>query len=452
MALVAAGAGLLAALRPDSGRSAVPAGEAAGVLRIRSAPNTYYVPRYTRSGRAPLPTQYQVDLGAAAAAPGTARGAVRRIRVTFGLAALLGKTEIWGVNKGYGCVRSGVRVTCSLHDIDFGEGALLVPFSVKPAPAAQRGPAGDVTITVRSANAPTVHHTTRVIVGSPYLTARQHSGTVTGVRPGGEVRLTPGFGNKGDTDVDGGISVLVSVSDATLLPRYGNCRYDKSKGATKAQCDFPGPLRAGTAYEATGPFTAVAGRTARSGSVGYGVWRTGDLDYRSRLPASAPRGSGAPLGLRPVDGTRFTGVRLDAAQVGTASLDFETTRLNDLEPVGFAIKGKVGQVVDTQVPYPRSYGRSAVGNPTMWVTLPEGVSLVPVDPESHSGDFLYCAPGPKKGGPVACPGPEVGGTFLRVRIDRRVEGARGSISVASDPAVDPDQRNNTAPVTVEYAD
>ncbi|MET8244732.1 hypothetical protein ABZV31_10120 [Streptomyces sp. NPDC005202] len=56
----------------------------------------------------------------------------------------------------------------------------------------------------------------------------------------------------------------------------------------------------------------------------------------------------------------------------------------------------------------------------------------------------------KKGGPVACPGPEPAGTVLRVRIDKRVEGARGSITAPSDPAVDPNQDNNTAPVTVEY--
>jgi hypothetical protein len=37
-----------------------------------------------------------------------------------------------------------------------------------------------------------------------------------------------------------------------------------------------------------------------------------------------------------------------------------------------------------------------------------------------------------------------------VRIDKRVEGARGSVTVPPGPAADPDQDNNTAPVTVEY--
>ncbi len=41
-------------------------------------------------------------------------------------------------------------------------------------------------------------------------------------------------------------------------------------------------------------------------------------------------------------------------------------------------------------------------------------------------------------------------TYLRARIDKRVPGAQGSVSADSDPAIDPNQENNTAPVKVEY--
>ncbi|MFF8943335.1 hypothetical protein ACF1A5_13905 [Streptomyces sp. NPDC014864] len=51
---------------------------------------------------------------------------------------------------------------------------------------------------------------------------------------------------------------------------------------------------------------------------------------------------------------------------------------------------------------------------------------------------------------VRCKPPGGKLTVMRVRVDRRVEGARGSVTVTSDPATDPNQTDNTAPVTVEY--
>jgi hypothetical protein len=182
------------------------------------------------------------------------------------------------------------------------------------------------------------------------------------------------------------------------------------------------------------------------------VWRTADVDYLAALPASAPHGSGPPLRLRPVDGTTFTGDDADRSERAIAGvLSFETTQKDDVEAVGFTIKGRVGQVVEVTVPYPTGYGwPGSGGRGTMWVTLPEGVSLIEVPPQDHESDIPYCSRGPRKDGPVACPGPAPPGTVLRVRLDKRVEGVHGSVTVRSDPSADPNQRNNTAPVTVEY--
>ncbi|MFE1857821.1 hypothetical protein [Streptomyces anandii] len=441
VALVAAGGGALAF---RTGHPSPPPASARAVLQFRSALNVFYLPRYSAPAGAPFAPEYHVVLRAP-------RRTVRKADISFDLSAFKGKADIYGVHKGYGCVRSGFQVNCALGDIKGGEGADFLPFHVKPRPDTAPGPAGTVTMTVRSADAPTIRHTTQVIVGSPYLTTRQGYSKLTGVRPGGPVSITPAFGNKGDTGVTGGITLMLNTTEATLPLRYRNCRYDKAVGATRAQCDLPGPLPAGTAFETAGPVTAVADRTAKSGILGYSVWRTVDLDHLSRLPASAPRGTGEPLRLRPVDGGAFTGIVARRSEWAGASVEFDSTRKYDVEAVGFTIKGRVGQVVDTQVPYPRGYGWGAAGGyDNLWVTLPEGVSLVEVAPESHSGDFLYCRPGPRKDGPVACPGPEAGGTLIRVRIDRRVEGARGSVTAPSDRSADPDQSNNTAPVTVRY--
>ncbi|MFF9404043.1 hypothetical protein ACF1B0_00720 [Streptomyces anandii] len=60
------------------------------------------------------------------------------------------------------------------------------------------------------------------------------------------------------------------------------------------------------------------------------------------------------------------------------------------------------------------------------------------------------SPARKLDGTVACPGPAPPGTVMRVHIDKRVDGARGSVRADSDPSLDPDQDDNTAPVTVTY--
>jgi hypothetical protein len=146
-----------------------------------------------------------------------------------------------------------------------------------------------------------------------------------------------------------------------------------------------------------------------------------------------------------VNGSAFTGADLRISRGASGELDFETTRGNDVEAIGFTIRGKVGQEVRTEVPYPRSYP----GN-TMWVTLPAGVSLVTTSPELENDDS-YCRKGPAKSGPVACgPGEPPYAIVLLVRIDKRVERARGSVTAPPGSAADPDPGNNTAPVTVDY--
>ncbi|MEU7058683.1 hypothetical protein [Streptomyces sp. NPDC046197] len=428
--------------------TAAPAVSAEGGLELRSAPNVFYLPRYNPRGKQQYAPEYTVVLKAAPASTGGGQGAVRKVEVALDLSAFAGKAEISFLNKAYNCVRSGFRVNCALGDLRPGQEPRFAPFSVTPSRgAAALGPAGTIRMTVRAAGTPTIRHTTRLVVGTPDLTARQDYKRLTNARPGDEMPLTPAFGNKGDIGIEGGISVLVTAEESTLVPRYGNCRYDKATGATRAQCDFPGPLPAGAAYETDGPVTAVVGQAARTGSVFYTVARTIDIDVLAELPESAPHGSGAPLRLRPVDGGAFTG---DGGAPGERAIGgavtFETTRNNDLEAVGFTIKGKVGWTFDVVVPYPKGTGWDG----TMWVTPPEGVSVIDVPPGDHESDIPYCSPPLTKGGPAACHGPTPPGTVMRVHIDKCVEGAHGSVKVTSDPTTDPNQDDNSAPVTMEY--
>ncbi|MEU4204398.1 hypothetical protein AB0F64_31260 [Streptomyces sp. NPDC026294] len=405
--------------------------------------NTYYIPKYRASAPDEGPTEYQISLKA------TGRGAdgqpltVKNVKVNIDLAALKGKARVAWENTGSHCKRSGTLMTCALGDI---QGALFTPFRLLPEPGAALGPVGAMNITVTSANAPTVRHNTHVVMGAPVLTARQ-SKPLTEVQPGSELRVSPAFGNKGDTAIDDGFLVLLTAEQATLRNQYSNCRYDKATAPTKALCELPGPLPAGAAYETDGPLTAVVDKTAMYGKVHYTVLRAHDPLNNTLLPASSPRGTGGPLGVRPVDGSGddFTPSAYWKAEMAGSTLDFSTNQINDLQAVGFTIKGKIGQVVDTQVPFPRNFQGGL-----MRVKLPAGVSLVPVKPGGHPSEDSYCGYASQGNGLVHCFGTLDRNTYLRARIDKRVPGAQGSISADSDPAIDPDQENNTAPVKVEY--
>ncbi|GAA2586778.1 hypothetical protein Stube_58690 [Streptomyces tubercidicus] len=411
-------------------------------LQVKYAMNTYYLPRAAGSEA----TEYKLHLATSKPSPGSAPRTIKNVKVTFDLSAVKNKATLYWINNHYGCKRSADSLTCTPGDIKEGAGAEFTPFAIRPEPHAGKGPAGPLKITVTGANASTAHHTTQLVIGAPVLTARQPE-KLTEVKPGSELPLTPAFGNNGDTDIDDDLTVVLKADQATLRKQYRNCRYDKAAAPTKAVCTFSGPLPAGAAYETDGPLTAVTDKTARRGSISYSVYRAHDTQDAELLPDSAPRGTGAPLALRPVDGSgsAFTDSGHWKAEMAKGELEFVTTEIRDRHATGFTIKGKVGQVVDVDV-----LGSDAPYQGATRLTLPEGMSLEgPRD--GDPSEFLFCTYAEGDDGPVECPEPKMTSPTLRVRVDKRVEGAQGSISVASDPS-DPDQDNNTAPIKVEYLD
>ncbi|TJZ52054.1 hypothetical protein FCH28_19620 [Streptomyces piniterrae] len=298
-----------------------------------------------------------------------------------------------------------------------------------------------------SDNVPTVRHTTQLVVGAPILTVRQDA-FLTEAKPGSELPLTPAFGNRGDTDIDDDLIIVVKAEKATLRGRYGNCRYDKATSATKAVCKISGPLPAGEAYETDGPITALTRKNARHGQISYGRYRAHDVLPTAELPPdSAPRGTGAPLGLRPVDGSGgdFTALQHGEAETAHDVLEFSTTDVHDPQAPEVTIKGKVGEVVAIDVLGKADYQGA------MRLTLPEGISLEGRR-EGEQSETLFCEYVEGENGLVECPSAGITMPELRVRIDKRVEGAQGTISVAESDPKDPDEENNTAPIKVEYVD
>ncbi|GAA2657963.1 hypothetical protein [Streptomyces lunalinharesii] len=154
------------------------------------------------------------------------------------------------------------------------------------------------------------------------------------MRQGSELPLTHAFGNQGDTAIGDDLVVTVKAQAATLRPQYRNRRSDAPVAATKAECTFPGPLPAGTAYETDKPLTAVAGGDAMQGVLTHHVYRAHDrrdaLHPQAQLPESAPSGMGAPLKLRPVDGSGddFAPSACEEADSANGTLAFATDQIH----------------------------------------------------------------------------------------------------------------------------
>ncbi|MGW5117896.1 hypothetical protein ACWEQ8_21075 [Streptomyces noursei] len=388
---------------------------------------------------------FYVNLAASRVSPGTGQVSARNIKVTVDTTATKSVT-FNTMNREQGC--KGVRglVTCTPKDIESGEQENLRLFHMVVRQDAKKGQAGSMKVTVTSDNAPTISFTSRLVIGSPGLSARRDLHPASDpIEPGSELEVRPAFGNEGAVDVDGDLSVAVEVSgQATLRRQYSNCRYDKADAPKKALCTIPGPLPVGAAYETDRPFTAAIDETGSQGKITATLYPAPNTPTRDLLPDSAPRGSGAPLGFRPTDGSHFDHFDRELA---FGDMQFRTTRRYDRQVNGFAIKGKVGQTREIGVMDAGGYfdGDS-------YVTLPEGVSLIGHQ-EGEASEMLFCAYTDEKNRKVVCPAPNNPLPVLRVRIDKRVEGAQGTISVKPDSEhPDPDLTNNTAPITMEYVD
>ncbi|MEU5589485.1 hypothetical protein [Streptomyces chrestomyceticus] len=90
---------------------------------------------------------------------------VKDVTVRIDLSALAGRADVAWVDEGHRCALAGRIMTCVLGDVE--QGMTFTPFTLTPRQGAAPGPVGAMTTTVTSADAPTVRHTTQVVVGAP---------------------------------------------------------------------------------------------------------------------------------------------------------------------------------------------------------------------------------------------------------------------------------------------
>ncbi|MBN6544524.1 LPXTG cell wall anchor domain-containing protein, partial [Actinacidiphila bryophytorum] len=362
------------------------------------------------------------------------------VEAVFDLSSLAGKVGVQLTSGGPSCTEDQGVVRCPLGD--FYQRTELSPFKLTALEGTSVGVAGTIGLTVTASNAATVTRTTQVVVGSPRLT----TDPVTSQElTGGSVQVSPAFGNRGDIAVTQGITLQVSSAAGTTA-RYSNCRYNRADAPTVAECTFDRALAPGDAFRTDGAFSFAPPDASSGVTVTYAVWPTGNPpDLAGALPADAPRGTGGPLGLTAIDGSALVAG-------GSTELTFLPpggTHV-DLAATAFTITGKIGRTVDVNVPYPTTpkggFDRSMVEGP-LEVTMPPGTTALPLGRDEET-EAVYCVPA-DGGTKATCGfGPDGFGTVLRVRIDRKVAGATGTITVRPKGDIDPNPANNSAAITV----
>ncbi|MFE9251984.1 hypothetical protein [Streptomyces sp. NPDC007088] len=336
------------------------------------------------------------------------------------------------------------------------------PFAVRGKDGVRPGESGTVRYTLTADNAPTVHGSTRVRIAGPGVVQSERL-KVSDVRPGSSFRFTPAFANPTGLRSDKGFAlVLRGYGDAPALAReHSNCFYAK-KDPAAAWCEFPGRIEPHTGYRTSVPLTAKADRDMASQNLSY------EISYQERTSWTAfeqegveftERGHGAPLTLEHTDEDK-----LPAPHDARTEVRVRTTSHVDYAAVGGTVRGKAGDTVELplgvldkgpgQIPGDGREGRYEV-------TVPEGttVTSIPYEidgdrvdwgcdrPKKSGGDerTFVCHLGGAQFGPLA-PGERALNTF-RIRIDRAVPGARGSVRAFG--AYDRTPGNDKAPLAVE---
>ncbi|MFK8847435.1 hypothetical protein [Streptomyces sp. Ac-502] len=259
-------------------------------------------------------------------------------------------------------------------------------------------------------------------------------------------RLTPAFENTGDVPAARGVVLAVKVGNAVFdvvgaAAGHDNCYYPV--GGRSVFCEFPDAVPVGAAYETAEPLPAVTSDHATvEGAYRYAVWPLGDPPpYAEDYKSSGRRGSGPALGLVPVAGDTVEG----GGELRFASPSY--SKKADWKVKGVTLRGRVGEYATAEM---ANIGDGAGG---VRVELPPGTSFAPLTSEEREGtpsEISTCWQDDLDGH-IQCGG-QPNYEDLRVRIDRRVDGAEGKVSVREPIEGDTDPTNNTAPIRLEITD
>lgn len=371
------------------------------------------------------------DFGVPVAVERSDAGPARNVRVTVDTSGLDGVARA-GKGGGGNCTQDGPVFTCVYGDVQNGDGESNNPFTLNGVDGVEPGDSGTLTYTVVADNAAPVTGTTRMTVGGPSLHTPADDESVKALAPGTTRKTTPRFANHSRFAAEQGVALRISADDGLLLTsRPDNCYFDTS--STSAWCEFSTKAAPHTAYRTSSPvrYTAAAGELL--GTLSY-TWSS-DPERPAELTV---RGTEPPLTLTRTADRGLTG--------DTGYVKATTTVQVDYQPVTATVRGRVGQTVTVQL----GVRDNGPGRPSSAETLgrfevvpPEGttVTSIPYTFEDDGGDWACTRP-KKQGGAFVC---EIGydgfsevchegGTTVigfKIRIDRQVPGAKGTIRTSN---------------------
>ncbi|MGP3952062.1 hypothetical protein [Streptomyces sp. 7N604] len=377
------------------------------------------------------------------------------VKLTIDASSLKDKAVLKATNGSCADPEKDLVFTCEYASID-GRTSVQ-PFSIKGADGVKPGYAGMIAYTATASNAPAAEAKTKVFIDGPKLAERRHQ-PLKDVAPGSTVELTPGVANHGQLPADQGAGLKLYGADGIKVAReHSNCHY-KSGSDTSAYCTFDTPLEPGAAYEVSAPFRFTVSDELMYGNIGYDTWALGSGDpWEYDEPEDYDQqGSGAPLTLNLVDDIGFEDFG--------GHTELVTTQRADFRAVTGTIEGRVGDTVPitlgAQNAGPGSMdltGYSGHGSGTYEVTPPEGTTITSIPFPGEEDDWA-CSPAKAGARSYVC---GIDERFARgekdtlvfnVRIDKKVEGAAGKITVLDRddyPARDPEPENDTAAIPLK---
>ncbi|MFF2331045.1 MULTISPECIES: peptidase [unclassified Streptomyces] len=387
--------------------------------------------------------------------------------VNFDLAGIAGTADAAFGGAGVAdCEVTGPTAVCHGHGLGPGRSALAA-LELTAAEGSRIGDAGTIEVTGTADGATFAAFSTEVVIGGPDLTMEQLP-LKPNPKPGETQQVPVTFANNGTRAADGVLLTLRYTRGLDFVERYANCEYTEGEAGggfaagTTARCSVPGTYEAGTTYRLAVPLTLRATEHAFHDTLVYRVdeQEPGRPGVRGAA-LSGGEGKGAALTLREAAPVR--GVDLDPLD-NQREADFVTENSADFVAYGARVRGAAGDTVAATVGFhnrgpawvgfPRSVGPVAAVD----LTVPEGASVtgVPAGCRGLTADGQDF--GSRGGAPrYVCDTSSAmrdGADFalrFRLRIDKAVAGASGTVTVRTpdltgppQPAFDPEPANNTA--------
>ncbi|MFD5873087.1 hypothetical protein [Streptomyces sp. NPDC060322] len=278
--------------------------------------------------------------------------------------------------------------------------------------------------------------------------AVQHIAPVDGVKPGSTFDPPVTLTNKGTATADK-VWVMYSATrglDYAQIP--ANCQahqvtaYDEMTAKTNVVCEFDQAVEPGAAYAPEKPLTIKTLPRALNDVLRVSVW-----DYAPGLDDAATP---------PVAGTA-PAVKLVESQAGgqaeEEAVDVPVTSVNtaDFQVEGAALAGSPGDTVTLTTRFTNAGPAWVLTDegdplPKVLITPPAGTSVVKADG--------FCEPAGKAyecGTSQRWVDEGKGETYtFKLKIDKRVEGAKGSVTLNPDARpFDPDKSNDQADITLD---